>query len=222
VGEVADAYAGCRARIAGLTRDLDAAGAATPVPTCPAWTVHDVVAHVSGVVVDVANGNLEGITTDPWTAAQVDARRDRSVAEILAEWDEHAPGFESLLDGIGEPGRQAVADVATHEHDIRTALGRPGERDSDAVRIGLGMIARAFVASCDGRGLAVRLEPAGDEAVGPADAAVVVRGDRFELLRALTGRRCPDQLRALGVPEGAAQDLFTFGPFRPAAAPVAE
>jgi uncharacterized protein (TIGR03083 family) len=222
VGEVADAYAGCRARIAGLTRELDASGAATPVPTCPAWTVHDVVAHLSGVVVDVANGNLDGITTDPWTAAQVDARRDRSLAEILAEWDEHAPGFESLLDGIGEPGRQAVADVATHEHDIRCALGRPGERDSDAVRIGLGMIARAFVASCEGRGLAVRLEPVGGEAVGPDGAPLVVRGDEFELLRALTGRRSPDQLRALGVPDDAGLALFTFGPFHPAATPIAE
>ena len=226
MGEVADAYAGCRARIAGLTRDLDAAAAAAPVPTCPAWTVHDVVAHLSGIVVDVANGNLDGMTTEPWTAAQVEARRDRTVAQILAEWDEHAPAFEAVLDGIGQPGRQAVADVVTHEHDIRTALGRPGERASDAVRIGFAMVAAGFVASAAGHGLAVRLEPAGGEAVGPADAAVVLRGDRFELLRAITGRRSATQVRALGWPadggDGGVRAAFTFGPFHPAVAPVAE
>jgi uncharacterized protein (TIGR03083 family) len=224
VAELGDAYAGCRARVAGLTRDLDAAAAATPVPTCPAWTVHDVVAHLSGVVVDVANGNLDGLATEPWTAAQVGARRDRTVAEILTEWDAHAPAFEGLLDGMGEPGHQAVADAVTHEHDIRTALGRPGERASAAVGIGFGMVARAFAAASEGRGVAVRLEPDGGDALGPADAPVVLRGDRFELLRALTGRRSPDQLRALGLPDGDAAVLaaFTYGPFHPAAAPVAE
>jgi uncharacterized protein (TIGR03083 family) len=223
VGEVGDAYAGCRARIVGLTRALDAEAAARPVPTCPAWTVHDVVAHLAGIVADVAAGNLDGMTTEPWTAAQVDARRDRTVAEIVAEWDAQAPGFEALLDDIGDPGRQAVADVVTHEHDIRTALGRPGERDTDAVRIGFGMVSAGFLSSAGAHGVAVRIEPDGGDAVGPGDAAVVLRGDRFELLRAMTGRRSPDQLRSLGWPEGdAALAPFSFGPFHPAAAPIAE
>ncbi len=224
MGDVGDAYAGCRARIAGLTTGLDGAGAAARVPTCPAWTVHDVVAHLTGVVVDVANGNLDGVATDPWTAAQVEARRDRSIAEMLAEWGAHAPGFEAILDELGDPGRQAVTDVVTHEHDIRTALGAPGFRDSDAVGIGFGFTAPRLVGSAAGHGLVLRIEAEGAEPVGPADATVVLAGDRFSLLRAATGRRSVDQLRQLrwqGDRE-AALAAFTFGPFRPATERVPE
>src|SRR3954466_6004242 len=115
MGEVADAYAGCRQRIGDLTRDLDEAHAASTVPTCPKWSVHDVIAHVSGVVDDVLAGRLDGIASEPWTTAQVDARRARSIVEMLAEWDAAAPLFEGMLDEIGTRGRQAVADVVTHE-----------------------------------------------------------------------------------------------------------
>lgn len=73
VGDVAAAYAGCRARITDLARWLDEPQAATTVPTCREWSVHDVVAHVTGIVDDALAGRLDGVATDPWTAAQVDA-----------------------------------------------------------------------------------------------------------------------------------------------------
>jgi uncharacterized protein (TIGR03083 family) len=224
MGEVGEAYAGCRARIAALTGGLDGPGAATPVPTCPGWTVHDVVAHVSGVVDDALAGRLDGVATDPWTAAQVEARRDRSVADILAEWDEQAPAVEVLLDAIGDPGRQAVADVASHEHDVRVALGAPGARDSDAVHIGLGFFAPHLVESAAGRGIVLRVEAGGGLSWGPDDAPTSLRGEPFDLFRAISGRRSPHQLRAMRW-EGdgeAALAAFTYGPFRPAAQPIAE
>ena len=40
-----------------------------------------------------------------------------------------------MADQFGRSGAQLVTDAATHEHDIRGALGRPGARDSDAVEI---------------------------------------------------------------------------------------
>jgi uncharacterized protein (TIGR03083 family) len=224
MGEVGDAYAGCRARIAALTGGLDGPAAATPVPTCPAWTVHDVVAHVSGVVDDALAGRLDGVATDPWTAAQVEARRDRSVDEILAEWDEQAPAFEGLLDAIGDPGRQAVADVATHEHDVRVALGAPGARDSDAVQLGLAFLAPRFVDAAAERGIVLRVHAGDGLSWGSADAPTALSGERFDLFRALTGRRSTEQLRALrwaGDVEGAL-GAFTYGPFRPAVQPIAE
>lgn len=145
-GEVGAAYASCRGRIGELVRAAgDGKAKASVVPACPEWSVHDVVAHVAGVVADALAGRLDGVATDPWTAAQVDARRDRSVDEVLEEWETGAPTFEGLLDAIGDPGRQAVLDVVTHEHDIRGALGAAGARDSDAVRIGLGFVAPRFI-----------------------------------------------------------------------------
>jgi uncharacterized protein (TIGR03083 family) len=223
VGEVGGAYAMCRARIGGLTAGLDEAAAGAPVPTCPDWTVHDVVAHVTGVVADVLAGKLDGVATDPWTAAQVAARRDRPVADILAEWDENAPAFEALLDDVGDPGRQAVADVATHEHDIRLALGRPGARDSAAVLIGHGFLAPLFVQEAAERGTPLRLVTAGGATYGAA-AAPGLAGDPFQLLRAISGRRSLDQLREMpwdGDPEPAF-GAFTYGPFHPAATRIDE
>lgn len=224
MGEVADAYAGCRARIADLTAPLDDVAVRAVVPACPAWSVHDVVAHVSGVVDDALAGRLDGVATDPWTAAQVAARRDRSIADMLGDWDEQAPAFEALLDDIGAPGRQAVADIVTHEHDLRGALEAPGARDSDAVQIGFGFLAPLFVASAADNGVSVRVRTADGATFGDASAPVVLNGNPFDLLRAMTGRRSLEQLGALQW-EGdgdKALPAFTFGPFCPAAVPIEE
>src|SRR4051812_41896335 len=120
MGEVGNAYAGVRERVSALVQGADPT---QPVPACPDWTVKDLVAHVTGVVDDVLAGRIEGVATDPWTAAQVEARKDHSLDQIVAEWNEKAPAFEALLDAFGSPGEQAVFDVTTHEHDLRGALG---------------------------------------------------------------------------------------------------
>ena len=115
-GAVGTAYHGCRTRLTALLADIDRSQAQTPVPTCPGWAVHDVLAHVSGGVVDAINRRMEGAGTDPWTARQVNERRELSIAENLDEWTMHASRVV-LLDTAGDLGRQAVADVASHEHD---------------------------------------------------------------------------------------------------------
>ncbi len=215
MGTVADAYAGCRLRIGALVRGLDAGTASRPVAACPAWSVADVVAHLAGVVDDALHGRLDGVTTERWTAAQVDARRGRSAPDLVDEWDAQAPRFESLLDVVGDAGRQAVTDAVTHEHDLRAALAVPGARGSDAVGIGLGFVAPQVVEAAHAAGRALRVEVDGGPVIGPGDAEVVVQGRPFELLRAMTGRRTTAQLRELrwlGDPEGVL-DAFAHGPF---------
>jgi uncharacterized protein (TIGR03083 family) len=194
------------------------------VPTCPAWSLHDVVAHVAGVVDDALAGRLDGVATEPWTAAQVDARRGRPVADIVAEWNAAAPAFEGILDQIGPSGRQAVLDVVTHEHDIRCALGAAGHRDSDAVAIGLTFVGPRFVEVAAENGLAVGVEATTGARWGAEDAPLVLSGSPFELVRALTGRRSVDQLRALDWRGDCEPALgaFTYGPFHPAAQPIEE
>ena len=102
--------------------------AATPVPACPGWTVHDLVAHLCGVVDDALNDRMDGAPAPAWTARQVDARKDKSVTDILDEWAGLAATFETLPLPF-----QAVADVACHEQDLRGALHVPGFRDSEAI-----------------------------------------------------------------------------------------
>ena len=197
MGEVGAAYAGCRARITDLVGGLDEERASTMVPTCPEWSVHDVVAHLSGGVEDAMTGRLEGLGTDMWTAAQVEARRDTPTPQILNDWNQRAPVFEKFLDPAGDLGRQAVADIVSHEHDIRTAVDSPGARDSDAVRIALGWSAARLIASAAAHGLALRIRDPKGLDLGRARADVTLSGSAFELLRAVTGRRSVDQLREM-------------------------
>ena len=52
--------------------------------------------------------------------------RGRPLPEVLARWEELGPGLGEAIDAFEV--WPAVLDVATHEHDIRGALGRPGAR----------------------------------------------------------------------------------------------
>ena len=121
-------YGQCRERVVELTTALSDDDAATPVPACPGWTVHDLVAHLCGVADDALNDRMDGAPSPAWTARQVDARKDKSVTDILDEWTGLAATFETLPLPF-----QAVADVACHEQDLRGALHVPGFRDSEAM-----------------------------------------------------------------------------------------
>lgn len=224
---IATAYAGGRARISRLVADLEEHEASAIAPGCPQWTVKDVVAHVTGVCSDILAGNLDGVTTEPWTAAQVDARRLLPVAEIVAEWSELGPQVEAMLPSFPpEPAAQLVADLTTHEHDVRGALARPGARDSDALFIGLEFVAPNFLTAVAGRGLPPLSARAGDSewVANGARPVASVTAEPFELLRAITGRRSPSQLRQLTWDCDPEPYLpaFAWGPFRVPTADVVE
>lgn len=194
-----DAYSGVRGRMTDLLRAMDDRQADTIVPATPDWRVLDMLAHVVGVTADFVVGRLEGAGSDPWTAVQVEARRGRTVEELLDEWEEIAPAFDgALLAADPVHAAQAVFDAATHEHDLRGALDRPGARDSDGVDVGWAW-ATAIVAQLrDGYGTgAIRLTTEEGAAVfGSGEPTAAVSADRFELWRAMTGRRSHDQVRA--------------------------
>jgi len=172
----------------------------------------------------VLAGRLDGIASDVWTAAQVDARRDRTIDDMLDGWDEQAEAFENLLDGAGATGRQGVTDIVTHEHDLRGALGEPGARESDAVRIGARFVAPGLVFAASERNIDLQIITTDGWSTGNDKASLTLEGTPFELLRAMTGRRSEDQLRELnwsGDCEGIIP-AFTWGPFRPSTSAVDE
>src|SRR5438477_1538731 len=116
---VGDLYAEGRRRLGELVLDAGDVGGKAAVPVCPGWTVHDVMAHVVGVCADILSGNIAGVATDPWTAAQVEARRSRTMEELVAEWSEVAPQVEAFAANFpNRVGEQWVADLTTHEHDV--------------------------------------------------------------------------------------------------------
>jgi len=226
VSDVGAAYAEGRRRLTELVADLDDEAAAAGVPCCPAWSVHDVVAHLTGVCTDVLAGKIEGVGTDPWTDAQVLARRNTPMAEVLAEWNEVAPAVEAMSGAFGAAGFQWVGDQAIHEHDVRGALGRPGARDSATVHVGLRFMIPGFLEAVAALGLPTLEVEVADRTwrSGDDEPAVRLPLDAFDALRAVCGRRSPDQLRALPW-TGEAEpylEAFTWGPFTPPATAVVE
>ena len=114
-----------------LGRSLSESQGQVNVVATPEWTVSDNFAHMAGVADDVLAGRLEGVATDPWTEAQVQARRGRSLSELLEEWELKAPAVEELLMPMADQiDPRLVIDLWTHEQDVRGALGIPGgDRD---------------------------------------------------------------------------------------------
>jgi len=205
VTEVADHYRTARLRITELVLSLDDDELARTVPACPGWTVHDVVSHITGVADDALNGRMDGVATDPWTAAQVERGRGMATADLLERWTEQAAVFESF-----PLPPQAVIDLTTHEQDIRGAVDQPGARDTDEIQFAFELLAQRAVEEVPG----LRVEADGTT-FGPDDATSTLRGDRYDLYRAMMGRRSPAQLRALdwgGEPLAAVEAVAVFGP----------
>ena len=197
--QIVEAYRGVQQRMTDLLEQMDPAQADLVVPATPDWRVQDLVAHVVGVTADVAAGRLDGAGSDPWTAVQVEQRRGRSMDDLLEEWRSGAPEFEvAMLASDPVRAAQAVFDATTHEHDLRGALQQPGARDSEGVDVGWGWATAIVGQLRDGYGAgAIRLSTEhGDEVLGSGEPTAAVRAERFELWRAMTGRRSSEQVRA--------------------------
>jgi len=189
VPDVARLYAETRERMSSLVSDADGA---VVVPACPAWTVKDVLAHVTGVCADILAGRLDGVATEAWTQRQVDERSSRSVAKIVAEWNEVAPQVEAICSNFGGVEVQWLMDTVTHEHDVRGALDKPGARDAEGLALGLEWLTMNIGQDV----AAVRIQTLeGDDLVmGKGEPNATVSAARFDMLRAVTGRRSEEQI----------------------------
>lgn len=194
MGELGDAYRGLRERVNEIVRACDPDARHAGAPATPGWSVHDLVSHVTGVAVDITEGRLDGVATDPWTARQVDSRRTRDTLDVLDEWNAHASAIEAGIDDFGPAAFTLLADTATHEHDVRGALAAPGARDSDAMVLWWDALVHPG-AMRRGPALEVELE-SGTVVLGSGAPVATLRTTRFELLRAATGRRSIEQMRA--------------------------
>lgn len=175
----------------------------TTVPTCPAWSVRDLCAHLAGVAAAlVARDNPPPGDNQPWVDRQVAARSQRTVAELLDEWDAVGPAFESIMRKVPAAFGPLIYDVVAHEHDLRGALGRPGARDSEGVWASLevlvGIVERDLAQHGPVPGT-VRLQ-AGDRSwvLGSGSPEVSLRTEPWELMRLLGSRRSRYQLLAAG------------------------
>lgn len=189
---------------------IDLVGPATPdqlrtvVAASPAWTVHDVVAHVVLLCSDLNALRFPGGDDgggNEWTAGQVARGGERTIGDLVEEWDREAPTFADGLRAFGyDFGAHFVADLHAHGQDVRQALAAPADRDPVTVDVALdhylGFVGETLTHAGWGE-----LEVVTDTETrrfgtgGPRRAGVAATS--FELLRAFSARRSRRQVLAL-------------------------
>jgi uncharacterized protein (TIGR03083 family) len=236
MADLAEVYDLTRKELASLVSSLDEAELERTVPATPAWRIRDVIAHLSGDVVCLLDNDFPReffqaigdpaaiVVLNDWTDKQVKERRAKSLQDILDEWERATPGVAAMISGEDEwpegvlpyAGHILTTDLATHQQDIFGALGIVKERDSAQIRVG----AATFMG-----GVALRLQLAGEPSLrfrmedkefvaGGGHPQATVTGPRYELFRALSGRRNPDQIRAFewdGDPEPFLNYFYPYG-----------
>ncbi|MDQ1647146.1 MAG: hypothetical protein QOJ50_3330 [Cryptosporangiaceae bacterium] len=102
-------------RLAALAANADPA---TPVPTCPGWTITDLTGHVTG--------NLHALAGVTGSVAEAGAAFERAM--LAADPDEPREVF-----GLTRPVRwwvrRAAYDLLIHRADVALALGEPFSAD---------------------------------------------------------------------------------------------
>lgn len=194
----ASLYRESRKRIIAVARRLTADQLALRVPACPGWTVHQLLAHMTGVTTDVVTGNLDGAPGEEWAAAQVAAREGRTVDELMAEWEENGPGWERIALEATHPSflvRGPYLDLGVHEVDLYAALGLPrppAELTQAIVDTMVPRVAEDF----EDLGLFILTTPERTYRLGDGDLVASARVDTYELGRAVLGRRSKAQIEA--------------------------
>jgi hypothetical protein len=173
--------------------------------------VRDLLSHVAGVTDDLANGRLEGASTERWTAAQVERWRDADPAMLIDRWNGQIGAIAELLEKVGE--FRPALDCCSHEHDLRHALGRIDNKSSEMIDV----MAVHFATPPVGRPVAITFAD-GTTALIPGDGEPIsVDGiTQFEFVRSRLGRRTRDQVAGYTWSEPPSDELlsewFAFGP----------
>jgi hypothetical protein len=151
--------------------------------------VRQVFAHQAGVAADVLAGNMADAPSDEWTDRQVAERADRTLPEILDEWDASAPQLVAALEPVEDQlDPRLLMDLWHHTQDVRGAVGLPPDVDGE---LGDWVLHRSQRFLGHLTGLEVVLGASGAK---PTPGVLTVPA--YEAARAVVGRRSLDQIRA--------------------------
>ncbi|MDQ4145994.1 MAG: maleylpyruvate isomerase family mycothiol-dependent enzyme [Actinomycetota bacterium] len=236
MADIGEVYDVTRKELSNFVSSLSEGDLKRPVPATPGWSIRDVIAHHSGAVEDLAAGDFprefffaigseEGVAAlNEWTGRQVGDRPDRTLQDMLDAWEEGTAAIIPMLRGevpwpgdvLPFAGHVLMTDLAVHQQDIYGALGLVKDRDEAPVAIGFS----TYRAGIDFRiqasgGPSLRFVTEDTERVaGGGEPIATVRATRFELFRALSGRRSQDQIRAYewqGDPEPFLEFFYPYG-----------
>ncbi len=221
VNDLGAVYREHREGLSAFVAGLSPTQLATKLPACPDWSAREVIAHVAGIPADVAAGRLDGVGTDAWTQAHIDGRLGMTVDDIVTEWAETGSQAEAMASAAPpELVRSLISDLVTHDFDTRSGFGNTEYRDGAGAAIAYSNYANRLGTRLVERGESVRLIADGEEQiVGSGEVLATVRASRFELTRALTGRRSAAQVEAYTWEGDPAKfiDVFSSYPMRDSA-----
>jgi hypothetical protein len=175
-------------RITGLGHGAPDGAAGTAVTTVPGTTVIDVMAHLIDVV-------TRG--TDRYAVPTVRTDVRATLAELMAMWEKTTVDLDGPAGADRDLASSLITVAAMGEHDLRTALGVPGARDDVAVKVALDDLSGRLsdrVCAAGLPALRVTVEQWGTIA-GAGHAISCVVADRFEFVRAMSGRRSAAEIR---------------------------
>lgn len=169
-----------------------------PIPSCPAWNARGIVAHLVGTAAFVASGDPLPEDVQGWIDTEIRVRADRSWSSLADEWLTAYPVLRAALTGQEVGG--LIIDAATHEQDLRSAIGP----EATAHDLGMPVLLPALIEHVRhsdpfGSGPGVRLlTPTTDVSLGGPEIGLQVEVvDDWELSRLLGCRRSASQLEAL-------------------------
>jgi len=214
IEQQASAYETSRERIDVLARDLGDQALAATVPCCPAWSVKDLVGHLTGLLEDRRDGRMPTAGFDEWTDQQVTRHRDEPIDAVLGTWL-----AISVEQSEAPPSLAALSfDVVTHEHDLCHAIGVRGDRDTASVKVGADRACQrmaGLLGEADAPGVVLTTED-GEFLAGEPDGAIGLSTTRFAVMRLVTGRmsrRQAEQMSWDGDPAAVLDTLFADGFF---------
>jgi uncharacterized protein (TIGR03083 family) len=172
----------------------------TAVIACPAWSVHDVLAHLAGLCDDWVAHQLDGYASDDWTARQVERFTAVDGSQILRHWGDALGAFAELEDDLafGPPARWAFGDAIIHEADLRGALGA-GHVPAQAVDLAMAGSLQRWRDVHERAGLPrihVRPtdRPVASGSTSTTTGTVLIEAPLYEVFRACAGRRSAAQV----------------------------
>ena len=211
-------YEQLRKEISEFVSELDPAALEKPAPATPGWNVKDIVGHLAAdatcaiagdfpaeFFAAVGDSDVIGVLND-WTGRQVEERKDSSLQELLDEWQISGDELVEMMRGekpwpdvmLFFVDRVLVTDEAVHQQDIFGALGVNRNRDGEPIRQALRTFSAGVALRLGSTDLAPLKIDFGEDSYthGEGEPGATVRATPFELFRALSGRRNPEQIAA--------------------------
>lgn len=204
--EMLQAYLDGAARLISVARKAGEDRADVIVPASPAWSVRNVVAHLTSVAHISVNRLGWGDDVQATIDREVAVRADHTIEEITAEWENLLEPLAQMF--AGQPSGPLVVDVVTHEHDVRAALGAEYVDHTAGLEAALSaMVAWVrYLGLVGEEGLLLKTPTSQALFGGPEVKCEVELPSDWELFRLLGVRRSEEQL--MGYPATGDQALL--------------